>query len=210
MSLNITPPPPPPGGFSMSKRRSAVEFIIVILIIVGGILFLASSSAWMARMAVHSVPLSVDKKIGQAGWVQMSLGKKQCTSIASKEFLEAIMHPLLAQIESDFEFEYAIVDNDSVNAFALPGGFLMINYGLIQKAESGEEIAGVMAHEISHATLRHSVELILRQLGRKVLIAFVLGFGDVSTLIDYGSALTELKYQRNQESAADDLSLIHI
>ena len=188
----------------MSKTRSLFELVAVVVVVVGGILFLVTSSAWMARKAVKSVPPSVDKATGKAGWAQMRLGGKECTSAASKNYLEAIMKPLLAQTDSEFDFEYMVVDDESVNAFALPGGFLMIHYGLIQKAESGEEIAGVMAHEISHATLRHSVELILRQLGRKVLVSFVFGFGDVSALIDYGSAITELKYQRSQETAADE------
>ena len=55
-------------------------------------------------------------------------------------------------------FHIKVVDTDEVNAFAFPGGYFYVNKGLILAAENEAELAGVMAHEISHVTARHATE----------------------------------------------------
>ena len=55
-------------------------------------------------------------------------------------------------------FTIKVIDNDEVNAFALPGGFFYVNTGLILAAENEAELAGVMAHEIAHVAARHATK----------------------------------------------------
>jgi predicted Zn-dependent protease len=64
---------------------------------------------------------------------------------------------------SPFEFRFYVVEDDSINAFALPGGAIYIHTGTILKAEDASELAGVVAHEIGHVTARHVAELYPKQ-----------------------------------------------
>lgn len=72
------------------------------------------------------------------------------------EYVQSVAHRLAIHAhDGDHEFEFFVVNNPNINAFALPGGFIGINYGLILAADSESEMAGVLAHEIAHVTQRH-------------------------------------------------------
>ena len=80
--------------------------------------------------------------------------------------------------QSDFgqlPWNFHIVDDPEVNAFAIPGGHVYVNRGLIAAADQASEFAGVLAHEISHGIARHSTEQISKQYGISVLASLVLG-----------------------------------
>ena len=95
------------------------------------------------------------------------------------------------------------------NAFALPGGTIVITDQLIELAENDDEIAGVLAHEIAHVQNRHSLQQIYRVLG----IGFMIGIigGDSSQIIDdvvtQAAALQQLAYTREFEEDADRRSV---
>lgn len=104
---------------------------------------------------------------------------------------------------SVYEYQWYIADTDEVNAFAIPGGYVVANTGLLQKAESAEEVAGVIAHEVQHVEQRHSLENIIYDLGWQASIALMVG--DASSLW-VTQALTELsglKFSRDLETDAD-------
>ena len=72
------------------------------------------------------------------------------------EYVQSIGHRLAAQVNNgDFEFEFFVVDNPQINAFALPGGYIGVHTGLIEASGNEDELAGVLAHEIAHVTQRH-------------------------------------------------------
>jgi len=72
------------------------------------------------------------------------------------EYVDRIGQNLVKHSDAKIPFYIKVVDNDEVNAFAFPGGYFYINKGLILAAENEAEMAGVMAHEISHVTARHA------------------------------------------------------
>jgi len=100
-----------------------------------------------------------------------------------------------------------------VNAFALPGGSVVVFTGLIKEAKSPEEVAGVLGHEINHVLQRHGMERIVKTLGVMAIAAIV--FGDQQGLIglarQLGIEIITLKYNRDQETEADltGLRLLH-
>lgn len=99
---------------------------------------------------------------------------------------------------TDFEYEFYVVLDDKLNAFALPGGKVFVNAGAIARTESEAELAGLIAHELSHAVLSHGFQLVTE--GNLV--------ANVTQYIPYGGTLTNLfalKYSRDMERQADTL-----
>lgn len=110
-----------------------------------------------------------------------------------------------------FEYHFNVVDTDDVNAFALPGGYLYVNRGLIQTAETESELAGVIGHEIGHVVGHHGARQISKQYGLAVLVELIAGGGENSSLArdiasqfaSFGAGLTLLKYGRLAEQESD-------
>ncbi len=123
---------------------------------------------------------------------------------------------LVAQIPSQYSWPYQfhVVAQKEINAFALPGGQVFINLGAINAASNTAELAGVMAHEMSHVYLQHSAKMAvqaqrtqgLAAVGAGILGA-ILGNGAAgqiaTTAIGVGANLYELKYSREDEAQAD-------
>jgi len=114
--------------------------------------------------------------------------------------------------DAQVPFTIKAIDSDEVNAFALPGGFFYVNSGLILAADEEAELAGVMAHEISHVAARHGTRQMTRanwaQIGTIPLI-FIgggLGYG-IYEASGLALPLTFMKFQRNFEAEADYLGL---
>ena len=106
-------------------------------------------------------------------------------------------------------FVARVVDTKEVNAFALPGGNLYVLRGLVHSARHTEEVAGVLAHEVGHAVLRHGVRRIARQAGIGMALALVVGSqeGVVDTLITGAAQLQSLRFDRDEEREADRFGL---
>jgi predicted Zn-dependent protease len=99
-----------------------------------------------------------------------------------------------------------VVDTDEVNAFALPGGYLYVNRGLITRAENESELAGVIGHEVGHVVGKHGAKMLTRQYGIAVLAQIALGEdpGLVRSLVANVVATGALmKYSRDAEREAD-------
>jgi len=135
------------------------------------------------------------------------------------EYVEDIGRKLAAAIPAEFqhkEFRYTfdVVDQKEINAFALPGGPMFLNRGMIEAAKTEGEVAGVMAHELSHVALRHGTAQATK--GQKFQIGSVLGQvagaiigGTAGSIISQGSQFGLgayfLKYGREYETQADIL-----
>jgi predicted Zn-dependent protease len=106
-------------------------------------------------------------------------------------------------------WRFSIVDDPDINAFAVPGGYIYVNKGLIMRAQNLSQLAGVIGHEIAHVTMRHSVERMEK--GRKVGVGAALacilqpaicqnGGGD---LVNLGATAMMAKFSRGDEEEAD-------
>jgi predicted Zn-dependent protease len=110
-----------------------------------------------------------------------------------------------------FEYHFNVVDTDDVNAFALPGGYLYVNRGLIETADTEAELAGVIGHEIGHVVGHHGARQISKQYGLAVAVEVITGGGENSSLArdiasqfaSFGAGLTLLKYGRLAEQESD-------
>jgi predicted Zn-dependent protease len=107
-------------------------------------------------------------------------------------------------------WQFHVVEDPAINAFAIPGGHVYVHTGLIANADNAAELAGVMAHEISHVTARHSTEQISRQYGLSVLAGVALGqnpgaLAQIAAQILAGGALA--RFSREAEREADELGI---
>ena len=112
-----------------------------------------------------------------------------------------------------FPYNYHVVDSPEVNAFALPGGPVYLNMGIIEVCDSEDELASVMAHEMSHVAARHATEMLTTQnLSQLAIIAAISVVPIPIPPIAWegaklGYVLTLLRYSRGKEAEADRLGL---
>lgn len=192
------------------QRRSNNQFrfwlvaslVILAVVCVGGYVGVLAAS----RAAVRALPLSVDEKIGAIAVESMDLGDELGPEHPATEMVAAIVNELqpFAAIPQ-MDFHVMVVESDDVNAFALPGGQIVVFTGLIERAESAEQVAGVIAHEMAHATLRHGLQSVGQSIG--IIAAIQIMVGDVGGLVALGSELAQESiltgYSRGAEIEAD-------
>jgi len=112
--------------------------------------------------------------------------------------------------KSDLPWRFYVVQDDSVNAFNVPGGLVYVHSGLIEQVDDETEIAAVVAHEIGHGVARHGTERLTRQYGLAVLAGVVLGEepGVIQQIVaEIVAAGTIARFSREQEFEADELGV---
>lgn len=108
-----------------------------------------------------------------------------------------------------FEWEITLIDDDeTLNAFATPGGYIYIYTGLIKFLDSEDELIGVLGHEMAHSDRRHSTRQLTKSLGLSMLLDAVLGQQDAVEQIL--GQLAGLKFSRSHESEADEYSVRYL
>jgi Zn-dependent protease with chaperone function len=104
---------------------------------------------------------------------------------------------------SRFQYEFHVAENPAINAFALPGGVIVVHTGLIRATRRPEELAGVLAHEMQHVEQRHSIKAVIKETGLRGLWAVVSG--DLGGTLAGQAALRlgTLRFSRDAERDAD-------
>lgn len=168
----------------------------------------------VVAFAVDRIPPAWEQKLGEAAYRDFLLQQSVVREGPAVTAVHDIVQRLSEKIpDNPYTFEVAVVKSDVVNAFALPGGYVVVFTGLMKKAESGEEVAGVLSHELNHVLQRHGLERIVKQLGLAAVVTIVLGDqqGLIGLMKQVGVELLTLKFGREQETEADvtGLRLLH-
>jgi predicted Zn-dependent protease len=184
------------------------EILIVVVLVVGGVGLLIWGVARAADLLLGQVPTSVDVTIGEQTKNLLLAGQPHCENPEPKKYVEKIVAPMIAALgKSDFEFSVEVVKSPEVNAFALPGGFITVNSGLLESAETGDEVAAVLSHELQHVVRRHGTRRMLRELGSKIVLSAVFGGTHVAVPASVVHDFASNAYSRDEESEADALGL---
>ncbi len=155
---------------------------------------------------------SIDKEvaIGRQMAAEIDQTSRLVADTAVNEFVNRIGQNLVLHSDAKLPFTIKVIDEPEVNAFALPGGFLYINRGLLEAAENEAEVAGVLAHEIAHVTARHGIEQASK--GEllnyaSIPLLFLGGWGGyiLQQVAGVAIPLTFLKFSRGAEREADRL-----
>jgi predicted Zn-dependent protease len=111
---------------------------------------------------------------------------------------------------ADLDWQFQVVNSDMVNAFALPGGFVYVNRGVLARASNMSEIAGVLGHEIEHVVRRHSVKQMEQAQGANVGVGLLCALtgvcqsGVAQAAINVGGTAVFAKFSRDDEIQADE------
>ena len=191
-----------------ARRRLNWSVLVLVVVAVLGIPVLALTNVpWITAGIAGRIPADWEISLGASTFSQYESENVLVDPPAALEHLDALIEPLIAAAPSDrYEFHVSIAHDSEVNAFALPGGYIVINSGLILAADDADEVLGVLSHEMAHVTEQHGLRMIIGASGAFVLVQAL--FGDVSGLlaivVNAAPLLISQSYSRGFESEADE------
>ena len=157
---------------------------------------------------------SLEKEIqmGKELSMQVDSSVKLVNDPVVNEYINRIGQNLVRNSDAKVPFTIKVIDDDSVNAFALPGGFMYVNSGAILAADEEDELAGVMAHEIAHVAARHATREMTRANWANIAtIPLIFVGGGLGYAVRAAASLmlpmTFMKFSRGFESEADHLGI---
>jgi predicted Zn-dependent protease len=199
---------------SRTQRRWSRRGVITTAVLVMVVLAMTTPTlfGWMVERTVRALPTSIDRELGEVVVGQLKSTMTVVDVPVVRTAMDAILERLEEHIPDDYEawdFRVMVVDDDSINAFALPGGQMVFHSGLLIRAGSAEEVAGVMAHEMGHVLERHSLQHMAQSLG--IVAGVGLMFGDTGVLIAAAAEFITMaainQYSRADEAEADAISV---
>ena len=194
----------------LRRRRAmplAAKLALVLLVLLGALIALVFMNAdRIVDAAVSRIPRDMETKFGDMVHATMAADLKPATDPAHVKRLDVILKRLRPAQKSGYDFRLHAVEDETINAFALPGGHIVVFTGLLNAARTNEELAGVIAHEMAHVIHRHSLRRLVKSAGWSALISLFIG--DASTLGGLASeaagTLGRQAFSRDYEREADD------
>lgn len=184
------------------RWRHARPWVVGSAAIVG-LIALVYAAGWSPIRSIASIlPDSWRDRLGEHAVESMTEGYKVCTSPDGVAALAKLTERLSKASGADKPFKVAVYDWSLLNAFAVPGDQIVMTKGLIDKAGSPDEVAGVLAHEMGHGIELHPETGIIRAIGLAAAVELMMGGGG-GTLANMGLVLAQLGYTRTAEHEAD-------
>jgi Zn-dependent protease with chaperone function len=155
----------------------------------------------IAQSAASRISIEQETSLGGQAFAAMRGSLKLEESGPAYEAVQSIGTRLTQG--SKYRYRFHVATNDAINAFAVPGGIIVVHTGLIKATRRPEELAGVLAHEVQHVEQRHSLQAVIKDLGLRGL--WLLVSGDIgSGLVGQAAMqLTSLSFSRDAEAQAD-------
>lgn len=186
----------------LDLRRWPAVLLCCIAIAVIGSVFYVGGVRLASEQAARFMPASMEKRLGLAVVSILAPEQSRCTD--SEHQLQRVVDRLQTATESKQQFQVIYVNQGIVNAFAAPGGYIVVFRGLLDETETPEEFAGVLAHEMQHVLLKHSTRALAREFsGRALLSLMAVDSGGTPGAIQASVRLANLSYQRSDEESAD-------
>ena len=196
----------------MRNARALAPTVAVALslLVVAGVVTACASSG-VNQGDVNLVSLEEEWQLGAQLEQDLARQLDLVNDRSALSYVNQLGRQLVAQTEMrELPWEFHLVDSPEVNAFNIPGGHVYINTGLVGAADNAAELAGVMAHEISHGVARHGTEQLTRAYGIQIVGGVLLGqnpaaYEQILAQIVAGGALAS--FSRGAEREADDLGV---
>jgi Zn-dependent protease with chaperone function len=211
------------GGSAERKLRRKV--VILSLAAVVSLIFTAIIGVpLLATRLTPLIPISVEQKLGNAvdGQIRATLDTKHlgagffcgtgANGVAGRAALDKLVGRLKAAAALPYPLRVDVVRRADFNAFALPGGHIYAFQGLIDRAQSPDEVAGVLAHEIGHVAHRDGTRTVLQTAGLSFLFGMMLGdFVGGGAVVIAARTVVKSSYSRRVETSADlySVDLMH-
>ena len=184
----------PPRAWDVDKKILAYWLVGAL----GFGLFLWQGLPLLAKPLVALVPKSVDESLGKSAYQQMTSNKKLCDSKAGKAALNKLQNKIL---DKNAALKIVIVKSKSENAVALPGGYIVIFSGLLDRAHKAPLLAAVLAHEVGHIERRHGIERLVSTATLGLVAALLTGDVSILTLLIVEAGAS--RYTQGMEAEAD-------
>ncbi len=161
----------------------------------------------LSAVVAAQIPITWEQRIGETAVEHFASEDRRCSDPYRTQLVRNVLTAMTnAAPSSPYEFKLYLVDSPTVNAMAAPGGHIVVFRGLLERTESAEQLAGVLAHEIQHVLKRHSTRMLTEQILTAILLSTVSG--DFSGAMTYGlqsvQLLGQLHYSQAHETEADE------
>jgi predicted Zn-dependent protease len=192
--------------FSMPiSNKSILCWSAVVLILLLGIV--KFTPYLFENFAIKYIPSSVEKSLGDYAEKTIADEKTYCNSPLGKKALNKISQRFSLALGHNNDFQIEIIEEQEVNAVALPNGKILVFSGLLNITESPEELAGIIAHELGHIIKHHPTKNFIGSLGFDIFIHIILGKSPQnSAAASLASVLLQTKYSRKMEMEADAIA----
>jgi beta-barrel assembly-enhancing protease len=184
------------------RWRSARPWLFALALIAAFLALLAASGWSPVKSIAGVLPESWRTRLGDHAVSSMTEGHKRCADSGGIEALEKMTARLSKAAGVAKPFKVVVYDWSLMNAFAVPGGQIVLTKGLIEKARGPDEVAGVLAHEMGHGLEMHPETGIIRAIGLAAAVELMMG-GAGGALGNVGFMLAQLGYTRAAEREAD-------
>jgi len=191
-----------------SRRRNRRQ-VSAWLLGLGGSAVLATALLWWQGGNVIGalaglVPLSTEQQLGRLALAQVRAQGGLVSDGAAQQVVADIGQRLTQG--SRYQYRWFVKHDDSVNAFAMPGGVIVVHTGLLRQAATPGELAGVLAHEVQHVEQRHSLRQMMTSLGWGALVGVTIGdISAVAAMLAHQAGA--MVFSRGMEEQADRLGL---
>jgi predicted Zn-dependent protease len=189
------------GGFNARKAGRLAAIIAASALLAAGVLYITLSYA--PQTLAFILPESWRNTLGDQVEATLSSGARLCATSTVNAALANLVKRLAEGDADAPSFELKVYDIDIVNAFAVPGDRIVVTEKLIETAETPEEVAGVLAHEMGHVYHRHAEAQMVRAMGIDLLLKIASG-GDIG---GFAGLLAILRYSRDAEREADSFAV---
>jgi len=188
-----------------NRRRWLTPLFAVVGAIVAVIALLWHLDVKPARTIAGLLPDGVRQRIGRSIVEQFKAKGDVCNAPAGRQAMDELLSHLLTEQPDAALYKVTVIDLPYRNAFATAGGQIVVTWQLIKQAQSPDEIAGVLAHEIGHGIERHPDASLIRVFGLSLLLEAVSGGSGM--LSSFSLHVLETGYRRQDEFAADRQAL---
>ncbi len=187
-------------------HRVRLTILAAIGVVAGGALVYLYGIPWLAGVLAQRVPVAWEEQLGRTVVDRLVPESERCTNPTRSASMDALVHTLsTVPPQGPYTFHVLVANRPMVNAFAAPGGYIVVFRGLLDLTHSPEELAGVLAHEMQHVLSRHATRTILEHASTALLVTALSG--DVSGTLALGAeaaqTLGSLRYSRRHETEAD-------
>jgi predicted Zn-dependent protease len=183
---------------------AATAGMVVAIVVVWWVLYAWGIPA-LADAVATRLPVAWEEQLGGAVTDAIAPAERRCSRPTQLAALAHILGKLTASgPPAAYRYNLIVTTDDIPNAFAAPGGFVVVTRGLLRLSDGPEEVAGVMAHEIQHVVHRHGTKLLVRELSLQALVSLAAGdLRGLRSTMEAARSLGGLRYRRADEMVAD-------
>lgn len=175
------------------------------LLLFGGLWFGLSQINWIGILGLDVLTQNTEQEFEGLLWDAIQDSEEICSDTEANEALQSMWTRICETNQLDSSsVKVHLVNNDEINAYAFPGGHILIHSGLVQTLESPEELAGVLGHEVAHVQLNHISKKLAKEVGVSILLSAAGGGSAAGEAIkEILSQLSSSAYDRSLEKEAD-------